>query len=912
MHTPSPASTDPTEAAVLAAVASVVRELGGDQAARRVALHARLDGDLGLGSLERVELLVRVESAVGTRLPEVEIRTAETPADWVRAVRAAGSGASRAERWPIVQPAREAHPAPTDASSFAAVLRSQAERDPARVQIHLLDRDDGEDISHARLFASASRVAAGLVESGLEPGQTVAIMLPTCEDFFSSFLGVTLAGGIAVPVYPPARASQIEQYVRRQTAILQNADVRFLISFDRIRAVASALGRDLPSLREAVSAPELEERGRGRGLPAVDPADIFFIQYTSGSTGNPKGVALTHANVLANIRGIGWSVQVKPSDTVVSWLPLYHDMGLIGSWLFSLYHGLPITVLSPLDFLMRPERWLWAMSDSKGTLCPAPNFAFELCVRKITDQAMEGVDLSPWRVAINAGEPVLPATLAKFTDRFRQWGFDSRAFMPFYGLAESSVALTYPPLWRGPLVDRIDRAAFEEDGRAVPTRSTESAGFLEFVGNGRALPDHEVRVVDDDGSAVPERVRGRIVFRGPSRTNGYFRNAQATSAVLDADGWLDSGDLGYVADGELFVTGRLKDCIIKGGRNIIPQDVEMATWEADGVRKGCVAAFGSLDPGSGTERLVVVAETRVRDAAERKRVRERATEEVASKVGIPPDAVVLVPPGSVPKTSSGKIQRVEARRLYESGAFSNVRAASARTQLARLWIKGTVHASLRRAAHLGSGLKAASASLLSGSAAIGCGMIARLAPVPAIARYAIAVGARALVKLDGVPLHGRLSGESGCVVLVNRAHRADPLLIAAAFRSPFVFADRTGFNALGPAEAFLLDALVAPGDGPLLPRIQGALDLGYAVVSFADNPVGELPARTRLRAEGFAAAARNEAPAIPVLLHARSDGSVLVIQGQRLDAAVLNGNRSAGREAVRAFLAEASPSARTV
>ena len=912
MDSLSPTSTDPTEAAVLGAVASVVRELGGDRAARQVALHSRLDGDLGLGSLERVELLVRVESAVGTRLPEVEIRNAETPADWVRAVREAGNGASRAERWPIVQPAREAHPAPMEAPSFAAVLRHQVERDPARVQIHLLDRDDGVDISHARLFASASRVAAGLVESGLEPGQTVAIMLPTCEAFFSSFLGVTLAGGIAVPVYPPARASQIEQYVRRQTAILQNADARFLISFDRIRAVASALGRDLPALREAFSAPELEERGRGGGLPDMDPADIFFIQYTSGSTGNPKGVALTHANVLANIRGIGWSVQVEPTDTVVSWLPLYHDMGLIGSWLFSLYHGLPITVLSPLDFLMRPERWLWAMSDSRGTLCPAPNFAFELCVRKITDQAMEGVDLSPWRVAINAGEPVLPATLARFTDRFREWGFDSRAFMPYYGLAESSVALTYPPLGRGPLVDRIDRAAYEEDGKAVPTRSAEPPGCLEFVGNGRALPDHEVRVIGDDGNVVPERTRGRIVFRGPSRTNGYFRNAQATSEVLDADGWLDSGDLGYIADGELFVTGRIKDCIIKGGRNIIPQDVEMATWAAAGVRKGCVAAFGSLDPGSGTERLVIVAETRVKDAADRERIRECATEEVASKIGIPPDDVVLVPPGSVPKTSSGKIQRVESRRLYETGAFANSRPASARTQLAKLWIKGTVHTAFERAARLGSGLKIASLNALSGSAAVSLGMFARLAPTPGLARHAAALGARAIVRFDGVPLDGQFSGEPGCMVLVSRAHRADPLLIAAAFRAPFVFADRTGFDALGPAEEFLLDALVAPGDGQLLPRIQDALSRGYAVVSFADNPVGETPARTRFRAEGFTAAARSEAPAIPVLLHARSDGSVLAVQGQRLESAVLNGNRSAGREAVRAFLAEASPGDATV
>ena len=234
---------------------------------------------------------------------------------------------------------------------------------------------------------------------------------------------------------------------------MKNAQVRFLISFDRVQAVASVLGGQLPSLQETFSVNALAERGRNARAPEVEPAEICFIQYTSGSTGDPKGVTLTHGNVLANIRGIGFAVEVRPTDTVVSWLPLYHDMGLIGSWLFSLYYGLPITVLSPLDFLVRPERWLWALSDSAGSLCPAPNFAFELCVRKVTDQAMEGVDLSPWRVAINAGEPVLPATLKRFTERFRPWGFDERSLMPFYGLAESSVALTYPPFWRGPVVD---------------------------------------------------------------------------------------------------------------------------------------------------------------------------------------------------------------------------------------------------------------------------------------------------------------------------------------------------------------------------------------------------------------------------------------------------------------------------
>ena len=905
--------SDPTEAAVLDAVASLVRELGSEETAQRVTLRSSLDTDLGLGSLERVELLVRIESALGLRLPETKVQTVETPGDWVRVVRQGGLSWRGAQRWPIVQPTREASPAPADALTFSQVLRKQAERDPARVHIHLLDRDTGRDISHGQLLESASRVAAGLVSSGLRHGQTVAIMLPTCEDFFSSFLGVMLAGGVAVPVYPPARPNQLEQYIRRQSQILRSADVRFLVSFDRVQAVAKVLAGDLPALREFVSVPELEERGRHSPPPEVEPAEIFFIQYTSGSTGDPKGVALTHSNVLANIKGIGWAVQVKPSDVVVSWLPLYHDMGLIGSWLFSLYHGLPITVMSPLDFLVRPERWLWALSDSGGTLCPAPNFAFELCVRKIPDESMAGVSLSKWRVAINAGEPVLPATLRKFTDRFRPWGFDPRSFMPFYGLAESSVALTYPPHWRGPLVDSVDRAVFESQGRAVPSRAAESREILEFVGNGRALPGHELRVVDDEGRDLPDRRRGRIVFRGPSRTPGYFRNPQATSEVLDDEGWLDSGDLGYIAEGELYVTGRLKDCIIKGGRNIIPQDVEMAAWEVDGVRKGCVAAFGSLDRESGTERLVVVTETRVTGSSALALIQRQVTESVAANIGIPPDDVVLVRPGTVPKTSSGKLQRLETRRLYDDGGLSNRRPAAAWVQMARLWLRGAAPAPFRQARRLGCVVRVGAGNAAGGMLAVVFGLAARLVPTPRAARYVVGIGARGVAALGGVRATGSLGSAGGGVMFVNRCHRMDPLLVTAVFRSAFVFADRTGFGELGPAEAFLLDPLVAPFDGAvrdpaagaLSHAMEGALGAGCAVVSFADNPVGEPPERTRFRAEGFAAAARSGAPAVPVLLRHQADGRVAAIQGDPLDENAMNGDRGANREAVRAFLTRA-------
>ncbi len=907
-------------AAVLNTVRTLLRELGSSQAADRATLGSSLDRDLGLGSLERVELLVRLERVLDVQMPEAAAQTAETPGDWVRIALKANCGPTGNARWPIRQPSREAYRPPTEAASFGEVLRAQVERDPARVQIHLLDQDSGRDISHGQLYEGASRIAAGLVACGLHPGETVAIMLPTCADFFSSFLGVMLAGGIAVPVYPPTRPNQIEAYIERQALILRNAGVRFLISFDRIRAVANVLDGRLPALREVVSAGELASRGQHLPTPDRNPSYTFFIQYTSGSTGDPKGVTLTHSNVLSNIRGIGFAVEARPSDTVVTWLPLYHDMGLIGSWLFSLYYGFPITVLSPLDFLVRPERWLWALSDSGGTLCPAPNFAFELCLRKIRDEALEGVDLSPWRVAINAGEPVLPATLKRFAERFRQWGFDSRSFMPFYGLAESSVALTYPLAWRGPVVDRIERVAFESHGRAIATGDTAegSSDFLEFVGNGKPLPDHEIRIVGEDGELLPDRTRGRIHFRGPSRTNGYFQNPEATAAALDSDGWMDSGDLGYVADGELYVTGRLKDCIIKGGRNIIPQDVEMAAWEVDGVRKGCVAAFGCIDSTLGTELLVVVAETRVTDPATRKRIRAQVTETVATKLGIPPDDVALAHPGFVPKTSSGKIQRLATRKLYEDGEATVRARTSVPVQLAKVWMTGMLHSSKRLAVDVCGRSRRVTAAAIRSSVAAVFGLVARLTPTAALARRVISPGARLVVWLAGARSPVKFSGAGARVVLVNRADRLDPLVLAAGYHSPFVFADRVAFRDLDSAQAFLLEPLVAApsgngserGDGTLLDRMEAAIDSGLAVVSFSDSPIGEPPARTRFRAENFAAAARSGIPVVPILLRGWRGESTRALEGPFAASATPDTTLAASRQEVRAFFEQAAAKSR--
>ncbi len=856
------------EAAVLDCVRNLLRELGSEQAAPRATLTSSLDSDLGLGSLERVELLVRVEVAAGVRLADGVAQSAETPGEWVTAVAEAEGRAGVQPRFPIVQPAREAAAPPVDAVTFAEVLRRHAEHDPARVQIHLLDQDRGEDISYGLLYERASAVAAGLASSGLKPGETVAIMLPTCDDFFYSFLGVMLSGGIAVPIYPPARPSQIEEYVRRQTLILRNAGVRFLISFERVRAVSKLMELSLPTLKEVITTSQLVARGRAVSGAGASPAEIFFIQYTSGSTGNPKGVTLTHSNVLANVRGIGWAVNATPADVVVSWLPLYHDMGLIGSWLFSLYHGFPITVMSPLDFLARPERWLWALSDSGGTLCPAPNFSFELCARKISDEALEGVDLSKWHVVINAGEPVLPSTLKRFSERFSPIGFDARGFIPCYGLAESSVALTFPPMWRDPLIDNIDRATFELEGRAVSANAGTSEDTLQFVANGVALPEHQVRIVDSDGADLPERTRGRVIFRGPSRTQGYFRNPEATAAAIDPHGWMDSGDLGYIADGEIYITGRLKDCIIKAGHNIIPQDVEMAAWEVEGIRKGCVAAFGTVDQGTGTEKLVVVAETRVSDPSERRRVAGQVVDVIATKIGIPPDDVVLSAPESVPKTSSGKIRRAEMRRLYEAGEIANKRRAAPGVQVAKLWFENAGGWLASAAGGLAAEAQSTSLLALQSAIAISFGMAARLAPFRGLALPVIRPAARWLAALSGLRVEGSARSDAPCVWPATRAHRLDPLIVAAQLRSPFVFADSTGWAQLPSFYAFLLDPLVADTELGLEVGVLASLEAGYSVIAFADNPVGETVARSRFRLEPLAAASTARAHVAPLRIAA--------------------------------------------
>jgi 1-acyl-sn-glycerol-3-phosphate acyltransferase len=504
-------------------------------------------------------------------------------------------------------------------------------------------------------------------------------MLRTEPGFFSAFFGVLLAGAVPVPIYPPTRPSHLQEYAARQVNILDNAQARLLVTFPEAERVAGLLRAHVRSLAGVTTLERLPPAPPGP-WPAVGTDDPALIQYTSGSTGDPKGVRLTHANLLANIRALGRALGVRPDDVCVSWLPLYHDMGLIGLWLGSLYHGVPVVILPPLAFLARPARWLRAISAHRATISAAPNFAFDLCVKRVTEADLEGVDLARWRLAMNGSEAVSPETIERFTRRFAGHGFHAEAMCPVYGLAESSVGLTVSPPGGGPQVDRVRRETFERDRRAEPAASGDAAP-LAFVSCGAPLPGHEVRIVDAAGRPLPERVEGRVEFRGPSVTSGYFRNPAATAAVLH-EGWMDSGDLGYRAAGELHVTGRRKDVIIKAGRNLYPQEVEELVGGVRGVRKGCVAAFGVGDPAIGTERLIVVAETRAREPEVLAQLEVTVRERVVDALGLPPDTVLMAPPDSILKTSSGKIRRSATREAWLRGDLR--RRASPSRQWLRL------------------------------------------------------------------------------------------------------------------------------------------------------------------------------------------------------------------------------------
>jgi len=803
-----PTPSDDPAGAVLAVVRELVAEVHSPALAAATMMDSSLDRELGLGSLELVELLGRLEDAFGVRLDTRALATAATPRDLLDALRHARPAppgrrrtARVGARRGVVTPAgaRPAAPgsgadarppaAPEAARTLVEAFDWHVRAGPDRLHIRILG-EDGPDVelTYASLLHHAESAAAGLRSRDLVPGDRVALMLPTGPEYFATFLGVLLAGGVPVPLYPPARPSQLEDHLRRQVGILDNAGATLLVTPPDALPLARLVRSHVATLSQVVSPAALALPAPPPARPLARSSDLALLQYTSGSTGSPKGVMLTHANLLANIRSMGRAAAVDPSDVFVSWLPLYHDMGLIGAWLTSLYHGLPLTVMSPVTFLARPIRWLEAIDEYGGTLSGGPNFGFELCLRAIRDDDLRGLDLSSWRFAFNGAEPVRAETVSRFSARFAACGLRPEAITPVYGLAEASVGLTFPPPGRGPVVDRVARDPLVRSGRAVPV-AAEDAAALEFVACGYPLPGHEVRVVDAAGAELGEREEGRIEFRGPSATSGYFDSPAATAALFHGD-WLDTGDLGYLVAGDLYVTGRVKDLIIRAGRNLHPEELEQAVGAIPGVRTGCVAAFAGTDPVAGTERLVILAETRETDADAREALRERIMAVTVDLLGTPPDDVVLAPPGTVPKTSSGKIRRAASRERYEHGTVGRRRRA-AWWQITRFAWAGW-RPRLRRLGRAATGI-GYSSYVWTVAVVIVPPLLVLLVVLPRLSWRVSAArrGVGLLIRLSGTPLviegTDRITPLERCVVVANHASFLDGFVLLAAIPGPLCF-----------------------------------------------------------------------------------------------------------------------------
>jgi acyl-CoA synthetase (AMP-forming)/AMP-acid ligase II len=511
-------------------------------------------------------------------------------------------------------------------------------------------------------LARAHRWAALVSARGVRRRDRVLLLLPASHAFVEALLGTMLAGAVPVPLATPMTFGSMDRYLANLVAIARDADARLTLTYPRVAAaIVEAGGEVASSLGDVAMEADLDGLGplpsRPVSIGARDPA---FIQYTSGTTGRPKGAVISHGALVANAFAIADALALDDEDVGVSWLPLYHDMGLIGVLLTSICHPYPVHLLSPEAFVMNPRRWPALVASVSGTLSAAPNFAYDLTASRAGE--LEGLALSSWRVALNGAEPVHAATARRFAERFAPAGLRPDAMMPVYGLAEHTLAVAFPRLDERMQTLRVDGDALESEAIA---RSPRGGGEREAVSVGRPVAGTEIAIVSEGSLVTAERCVGEIRVRGASRMDGYFRNDAATAEVIK-DGWLHTGDLGFLDGGRLFVTGRAKDLIIRGGKNLYPYDIERVAASVDGVRG--VAAFGRENERSGTCDLVVVAETVHGEGPTREAIAAGIRGELLAVLGLKPDALLLCGVGGVPRTSSGKVRRRECARIFAERA----------------------------------------------------------------------------------------------------------------------------------------------------------------------------------------------------------------------------------------------------
>lgn len=538
-------------------------------------------------------------------------------------------------------------------TSLVDLLRHRAERDPDRLAIRFYGTDGWQSWTWADFWQAARRVAGGLQAAGLRPGQHVLAMVPGSRPAVASLFGIWAAGGVPIQIGRPFRLDDIDGLNTHLWDVAKRLDARLVV-----------VGRDLAPHIRAPERPSFlvaEDLSEADPSAAAEAPQTDLIQLTSGSVDAPRGVVIPNDRLLAHLRAISQALPPGKDAAGVSWLPLHHDMGLIGGLLYPIFNGFVVNLLSPLDFRRNPYAWLRSISAAQATHTVGPPSAYALVNRFAQRAATDGLDFSRLRCAMVGAEPIAPDVLQRVTTSFAPCGFRDSAFFPVYGLAEATVAATFPVPDRPPTIDRVHARAMAREGRAQPS---DAADALAFTGVGRPIPGVEVRVVDRAGRQTDDRVVGAVMVRTASGMTGYYNDAEATKTAY-VDGWLNTGDLGYMANGELYVTGRHKELIIRAGRNLVPSVVEQIAADVDGVRPGGVAAVGIRNAQRSTEHAVLVAETRI-DAARRPELAARIQSALKNR-GMDVDQIRFVDPHSLPKTTSGKLRRRAIARSLEAG-----------------------------------------------------------------------------------------------------------------------------------------------------------------------------------------------------------------------------------------------------
>lgn len=551
-------------------------------------------------------------------------------------------------------------------STLAAAVRALA-RDTDRGFTFVQSNGTERLISFAEIAQEAERRGAGLTALGAKKGDRVAVVIPDPDEFVLSFLGAVVAGLVPVPMYPQLSFKNLNTYLETARHVLRASGARFLVTTAAAREYIEPAREDVESLEAIVLGSDLATHAPA-SLPEVFPEDLCFLQFTSGSTSKPKGVAVTHRNLAWNAESFMVHGLAKDSanDKGVSWLPLFHDMGLIGFVIAPLFTNIQVVFIPTASFVRTPRMWLDKISKHRGTITYAPNFAYALVSKRLKEKDLADLDLSCIRHAGCGAEPIQPGTLREFADKLAPAGFRAESFLPSYGMAEATLAITFSDMrnlneYRGVRTDRVLKTELEK-GHAVPA---EGEATQEVVNCGRAFPGHEIAIVDTEtGARLPDRSVGEVITRGPSVCAGYYQDQEKTEAAFK-NGWLHTGDLGYIVDGDVFICGRLKDMIIIRGRNFYPNDMEWAVSELERVRRGNVVAFSV--PVNGEEALVICAEAFQSDA---QGLRDEIAQLINEQFSLTPHTVEILPQGSLPRTSSGKPQRRKTRELYLAGTLA--------------------------------------------------------------------------------------------------------------------------------------------------------------------------------------------------------------------------------------------------